>query len=92
VLPSRKEGLPLALLEAMATGVPIVATDVGAVREVVGPDVALARPVDPGSLVRILDDLLSSDERRLAQAHAGRTAFERLLPRDDPSRTPSMYA
>jgi len=92
VLPSRKEGLPLALLEAMATGVPIVATDVGAVREVIGPDVALARPVDPGALVRVLDDLLSSDERRLAQAHAGRAAFERLLPRDDPSLTPLMYA
>ena len=92
VLPSRKEGLPLALLEAMATGAPIVATDVGAVREALGPSAPLARADDPDDLARRLDELLSSDAHRLALASAARASFERLLPADDPGVTPLMYA
>jgi glycosyltransferase involved in cell wall biosynthesis len=55
VLPSRQEGLPLALLEAMACGVPVVATPVNGISEVVKHDVnGLLVPVD--------------DPERLAQA------------------------
>jgi len=48
VLPSRSEGLPNALLEALRADVPVVATAVGAVPEVVGASAA-ARLVPPGS-------------------------------------------
>lgn len=62
VLPSRLEGLPNALLEAMATGLPVLATDLGGCREAVasGESGLLVAPDDASSLeaalVRLLDD------------------------------------
>jgi glycosyltransferase involved in cell wall biosynthesis len=53
------EGLGVALVEAMAAGVPIVAADVGACREVLdGGDLApLVAPADPGALAAAIDRL-----------------------------------
>ena len=62
VLPSRYEGMPLALLEAMAAGVPVVASAVPGNRQVVrdGVDGLLVPPEDPQALaagiVRVLTD------------------------------------
>jgi glycosyltransferase involved in cell wall biosynthesis len=91
VMPSRKEGLPLALLEAMATGVPVAATNVGAIGEALGPDIPLARPEDPSDLSEKLESLLASDHLRVSTAAAARTSFERLAARDDPRDACSMY-
>jgi glycosyltransferase involved in cell wall biosynthesis len=61
VMPSRWEGLPLAALETLASGTPLVATDVRGLRELVadGRD-ALLVPEDrealAGALRRLLDD------------------------------------
>lgn len=61
VLSSRSEGLPLALLEAMATGLPVVATQVGGVAEVLehGSAGLLVPPGDEASLRRSLAALMA---------------------------------
>jgi glycosyltransferase involved in cell wall biosynthesis len=60
VLSSRYEGLPIALLEAMATGVPSVATRVGGIPEVVtdGVDGLLIEPGEPDEIVKAVDRIL----------------------------------
>jgi glycosyltransferase involved in cell wall biosynthesis len=56
VLSSRSEGIPLTLLEAMACGLPIVATAVGGVPEIVsdGENGLLVRPDDPAALSKAI--------------------------------------
>jgi glycosyltransferase involved in cell wall biosynthesis len=70
VLASTHEGLPIALLEAMALGVPPVATDVGGVPEVVidGRDGVLVPASRPDLLAAAIVDLVADSERRTALA------------------------
>ena len=78
LMPSREEGMPRVLLEALAAGVPFVAADVGAVRSVCGPgdhwSIVPAGDVD-GFKTAVLE-LLADDKRREAmrRASAGRIA------------------
>jgi glycosyltransferase involved in cell wall biosynthesis len=65
VQPSLSEGLPLALLEAMQAGLPIVATDVGEVAVALGFGDAgmLVAPGSPGALAAAIDSLLNDPMR-----------------------------
>ena len=70
VLSSRNEGLPVCLIEAAAAGVPIVATRVGGVGDLLGghPAAGLVPPGDSGALAGVLEEALSDLPRRRALA------------------------
>jgi glycosyltransferase involved in cell wall biosynthesis len=75
VVPSLYEGFSLPAIEAMACGVPLVATTGGALPEVAGPNgvsALLVRPNDPGSLARAILTALSEPALRLCLGAAGR--------------------
>jgi glycosyltransferase involved in cell wall biosynthesis len=75
VLPSRSEGQPNALIEAMAMGVPAVATRVGGVPEIArdGRDAVLVEADDPAALARACASLLASPPRRQALSASAST-------------------
>jgi len=73
-LPSRYEGLPLALLEAMGSGLPVVASDLPETREVVRPrqDGLLVPCGSARDLAAALQHLLGSPEIAAGMGKAGR--------------------
>lgn len=73
VLPSRNEGLPMALLECMAMALPSVVSAVGAMPEVVrdGSEGRVVPPEDAPALAAALDELARAPERRVAMGCAG---------------------
>jgi glycosyltransferase involved in cell wall biosynthesis len=77
-LPSYREGLPKALIEAAACGRPIVTADVPGCREVVrdGDNGLLVRVRDSVTLADALRRLLASQELRAAMGRRGRERAE----------------
>jgi glycosyltransferase involved in cell wall biosynthesis len=73
VLPSYMEGMPNAIIEAMATGLPVVATNVGAVVDVVtdGVNGFLIPPRNTDRLAKALHDLLLDAPLRERMGRAG---------------------
>jgi glycosyltransferase involved in cell wall biosynthesis len=82
VLPSTSEGLPVALLEAMAYGKPIVATRVGGIPDVLedGLEGVLVPPGDADALARGLGELLADPQRAQALGQAARTRVAEFSP------------
>jgi glycosyltransferase involved in cell wall biosynthesis len=82
LLPSRcAEGAPLAVLEAQMAGIPVVATRVGGVPEVVeeGVTAFLVEPEDPAAMAAALERALAVDRakwREAGRAHARRFSIE----------------
>ncbi|MGA4838987.1 GT4 family glycosyltransferase PelF [Streptomyces sp. G45] len=72
MLSSISEGFPFTLIEAMSCGRATVSTDVGGVREAVGPTGLVVPPRDPAAMADAAVDLLSAPERRAAMGEAAR--------------------
>lgn len=75
--PSRFEGMPGAVLEAMALGLPIAASDIPPVREIVEPggNALLTPPEDPSRLAASLETLLDDPDRAAAFGARSRSLF-----------------
>ena len=94
VLPSRREGLPKALLEAAACGRPMIATDVPGCREVVLPEETglLVALDDPTALANAINQLANSPTlRQRYGAAARRLAVEKLSAEAIGRQTVGLY-
>lgn len=78
ILPSHSEGISLTLLEAMARGLPVVATNVGGNAEVVvdGETGLLVPPNQPGELADVVRQLCGDPDRCQMLGRAGRRRVE----------------
>jgi len=76
-LASRSEGMPNAVLEALASGLPVVATDVGACREMLEgePAARIVKPGDAEAMAAAIRDLLATpvDRQAMAERHGKRS-------------------
>jgi glycosyltransferase involved in cell wall biosynthesis len=72
VLPSLQEGMPVALMEAMSLGLPVVASDIGGVPDIVTPSIegVLVAPGDPEALAEACASLARDSGRRTVMAAA----------------------
>ncbi|HZC80055.1 MAG TPA: glycosyltransferase, partial [Ktedonobacterales bacterium] len=79
---SNTEGMPNAVMEAMAAGLPVVATRVGGTEEVVeeGRTGFLVEPGDLGALVDRTRRLIAEERLRADMGHLGRSRIESVFP------------
>jgi glycosyltransferase involved in cell wall biosynthesis len=90
VMPSRWEGLPIALLEAMASAKPVICTRVGGIPDVVrdGDNGLLVDASDPAQLQQRIAQLLDSPDER---TRLGLRARDTVIERFDVTRTAAAY-
>ncbi|MDH3294490.1 MAG: glycosyltransferase [Acidimicrobiia bacterium] len=93
VLPSFAEGVPVVLMEAMGAGLPVVATQVGGMTELVDDQVSgfLIRPFDATLLAERIDQLVSDPDLRRRLGQAGRKkVLDEFVSADEAGRLASL--
>jgi glycosyltransferase involved in cell wall biosynthesis len=90
---SDNEGLPVALMEALALGLPVAATAVGGIPEAVtdGVEGILVAPKDPEALADAIAAITSDPDRRAAMAEAARRAGTRFDIRNAARHIEQLY-
>jgi glycosyltransferase involved in cell wall biosynthesis len=88
VLPSYAEGMPNALLEAMATGLPCIATEIPGIEDLIDDEVdgLLVKPGDIDGLKAALHRLKTKSELRLSLGRAARRRIEEYCSVDATAR------
>ncbi len=84
VLPSLSEGLSSAILTAMATSLPVVATDVGGIPELIhhGENGLLVPPGDAAALAGAIMELVNDPEKAVRMGQRGRELLEKRFTLD----------
>ncbi|MGH7245332.1 MAG: glycosyltransferase family 4 protein, partial [Candidatus Levyibacteriota bacterium] len=86
VLPSLMEGFGLSAVEAMATGCPVIASDIASIREVCGSSAFYFNPKSPTELTKILSGVLEKDKTffdekiKKAKEKAATFSWEKMAP------------
>jgi glycosyltransferase involved in cell wall biosynthesis len=90
---SEREGMPLFAFECMATGVPLVATDVGGLRDIfpAGDSAVLVPPGDAGALAEAVSGMLRDPERRRAVAEAASARMPEFTAERAAERVGALY-
>jgi len=93
-LPSYSESFPLTILEAMSCGIPVVATDVGGIPEMIenGVNGFLIKPGDPTALAERISQILLCKEKTMELARKGRVrAVTEFSAKRMANETAEMY-
>ena len=79
---SRADSLPYVAIEAGGAGIPIIASGVGGIPEVLGSDGTMVPPENPGALAQAIEATLNDPERVKAAAARLRDRIGKLFSQD----------
>ncbi len=82
VVPSRADSLPYAVIEAGGAGIPIIASGVGGIPEILGPDGSMVPPENPERLAQAVGAALDDPAKARAGAEKLRDRVRKLFSQD----------